>query len=222
MRLKDDSCVQIVSQLVNTCTLLPFSATGVVPLPDNEFQHLIDAFDNGDIAYVERSLKVSRISSDRIYSESGSSLNLLHAATTAQEGNIVNVPLTDYSTDLYFTSKDTSLCYIKEIFCYAPQPFIIKILKSYDVLVDFKTSQGLSLLHCAIILSCFDVVSYFLEECSSIDVNVTDSFMRTPLHLAYLCGHTQIAEHLMQHGANENAVDENGCTPCQYVLVTLG
>ena len=34
-----------------------------------------------------------------------------------------------------------------------------------------------------------------------------------PLHVAYLCGHTQIAQYLIQHGADVYAVNSNGHTP---------
>ena len=51
VRLRDDSCVQIVSQLLKS--FLSPSATGVVPLPDDEFQVLINAFYNGDILCVK-------------------------------------------------------------------------------------------------------------------------------------------------------------------------
>ena len=67
--------------------------------------------------------------------------------------------------------------------------------------------------------NCFDVVSFLLEECSGIDVNVTtdDDYMRTPLHLAYLCGHTQISQYLIQHGADVFAVDSDGHIPLKYI-----
>ena len=39
VRLRDDSCVQIVSQLLKS--FLSSSATGVVPLPDDEFKFLL-------------------------------------------------------------------------------------------------------------------------------------------------------------------------------------
>ena len=66
--------------------------------------------------------------------------------------------------------------------------------------------------------NCFDVVSFLLEECSGIDVNVTmDDCLYTPLHLAYLNGHTQIAQYLIQHGADVYAVDSNGHTPYEYI-----
>ena len=66
-------------------------------------------------------------------------------------------------------------------------------------------------------LNCFDVVCFLLEECSSIDVNVTDDDLCTPLHAAYLYEHTQIAQHLMQHDADVYAVDTHGCTPYEYI-----
>ena len=57
-----------------------------------------------------------------------------------------------------------------------------------------------------------------LEECSGIDVNVTNNdSLYTPLHLAYLCGHTQIAQYLIQHGADVYAVNSNGHSPYEYI-----
>ena len=65
---------------------------------------------------------------------------------------------------------------------------------------------------------CFDIVKFLLEECSGIDVNVTtDDSLHTPLHVAYLCGHTNIAKYLIQHGADMYAVDSDGYTPYEYM-----
>ena len=130
VRLRDDSCVQIVSQLLKS--FLSSSATGVVPFPDDEFQVLIKALYNGDIACIQKLLKVSHISPNgRIYSESGSSLNLLRAATIGQQLDIVKLLLTDYSMDPCVVSMrdGTSLPYVVNIFTIAPQSFIIAILK---------------------------------------------------------------------------------------------
>ena len=220
VRLRDDSCVQIVSQLLKS--FLSSSATGVVrvPFPDDEFQVLIKASYNGDIACIQKLLKVSHISpNDEIYSESGSSLNLLAAATIAQQIDIVKLLLTDYSMDPYLMSMsdDTSMPYIEFIFPFAPQSFIIAIMKYCGVKSDFKTTEGFSLLYCAVMFNCFDVVCFLLAECSDIDVNATDDVLSTPLHLAYLYGHTQIAQHLIQHGADVYAVDSNGHTPYEYI-----
>ena len=217
--LRDDSCVQIVSQLLKS--FLSSSATDVVAFPDDEFQVLIQAFYNDDIPCIQKLLKVSHISPNgRIYSESGSFFNLLLAATIAQQIDIVKLLLTDYSMDPYVMSMrdDTSIPYIEYIFGYAPQSFIIAIMKYCGVKSDFKTTKDFSLLHCAIVFNCFDVVCFLLAEHSDIDVNVTtDDDLCTPLHVAYLTGQTQIAQHLMQHGADVYAVDSNGCTPYEYI-----
>ena len=219
LRLKDDSCVQIVSQLLKS--FLSSSATGVVPFPDDKFQVLIKALYNGDIACIQKLLKVSHISPNgRIYSESGSSLNLLHAATIGQQLDIVKLLLTDYSMDPYVMSMrdGTSLPYIVYIFYCAPQSFIIAIMKHCGVKTDFKKG-GVTLLHFAVVSNCFDVVSFLLEECSGIDVNVTtdDDYLYTALHTAYLYGHTQIAQYLIQHGADVYAMNSNGHTPYEYI-----
>ena len=219
VRLRDDSCVQIVSQLLKS--FLSSSATGVVPLPDDEFQVLIKAFYDGDVLCIQKLLKASHISPNGdIYSESGSLLNLLAAATIAQQIDVVKLLITDYSIDPYVISMsdDKSLLYFEFIFIYAPQSFIIAIMKYCGVKSDFKTTTGFSLLHCAVVFNCFDVVCFLLEECSDIDVNVTeDDYLQTTLHVAYLFGHTQIAQYLIQHGADVYAVDSNGCTPYEYI-----
>ena len=219
VRLRDDSCVQIVSQLLKS--FLSSSAAGVVPFPDDEFHVLIKAFYNGDITCIQKLLKSSHISPDgRVYSESESSFHLLEAATIAQQIDIVKLLLTDYSMDPYVVSMrdDVSLPFIESIFIFAPQSFTIEVLKYCGVKGNFKSADGLSLLHCAVTFNCFDVVCFLLEECSGIDVNVTDDDeLRTPLHLAYLTGHTQIAQYLIQHGADVYAVDKYGLTPYEYI-----
>ena len=211
VRLRDDSCVQIVSQLLKL--LLFSSATGLVPFPDDEFQVLIKALYDGDIACIQKLLKVSHISPNgSICSESGSSLNLLKAATIAQQLDIVKLLLMDYSMDPYVVTMgdDILVPYIDYIFNIAPQSFIIEIAKHCS-------AKNHTLLHNAVAHNCFDVVSFLLEECSDADVNVTDDHLLTPLHLAYLHGHTQIAQYLMQHGADIYAADNIGCTPYEYI-----
>ena len=218
VRLRDYSCVQIVSQLLKL--FLSSSATSVVPFPDDEFHVLIKAFYNGDIPCIQKLLKSFHISpGDIIYSESGSSFHLLEAATIAQQIDIIKLLLTDYSMDPYVVSMsdNTSFPLIEYIFYCAPQSFIIEILKYCGVKGDFKAKKGFSLLHCAVISNCFNVVCFLLEECNGIDVNATDDYLWTPLHLAYLTGHTQIAEYLIQHGADVYAVDTHGCIPYEYI-----
>ena len=203
--LRDDSYVKIVSQLLES--FLPSS----VSFPDDEFQVLFKAFYNGDIASIQKLLKVSHISPDgRIYSESGSSLNLVYAATIAQQIDIVKLLLTDYHLN--------PTHYIAYIIGYIPQNFVIAVMKYCSIRADFKTREGFSVLHVAVMAHCFDIVRFLLEEGSGIDVNVTiDDSLYTPLHLAYLTQQTQIAQYLIQHGADVYAVDSVGHTPYEYI-----
>ena len=139
VRLRDDSCVQIVSQLLKS--FLSSSATGVVPFPDGEFHVLIKAIYNGDIACIQKLLKSFHISPDgRVYSESGSSFHLLRAATIAQQIDIVKLLLTDYSMDPYVVHMITNapIPFIEYIFYIAPQSFIIEVLKYSGVKGNFN------------------------------------------------------------------------------------
>ena len=219
LRLRDDSCVQIVSQLLKS--FLSSSATGVVPFPDDEFQVLIKAFYNGDIAYIQKLLKVSHISPNgRIYSENGSSLNVLPAATIAQQMDVVKLLLTDYSVKPYYISfaSNLSVSYFETIFYYAPQSFIISILKHCNIKAGYEVKANLSIFSLAVITNCFDVVCFLVEECcDSTTVNITTDYLYTPLHLAYLYGHTQIAQYLIQNGTDVYAVDKYGNTPYKYI-----
>ena len=221
VRLRDDSIVEIVSQVLKSFLSSPATGVTVVPFSDNDFQVFIKAIYNGDVPCIKKLLKISHVSPNgEIYSESGSSFNLLEAATIAQQLDIVKLLLTDYSMDPYVMSlsKSESLPYIEYIFQIAPQFFIIAIMKHCGVKSDFRTIDGFPLLHYATGYNCFDVVCFLLEECSDIDVNVTDDYdIFTPLHLAYLYGHTQIAQYLIQHGADVYAVDSDGHTPYEYI-----
>ena len=120
VRLRDDSCVQIVLQSLTS--LMSSSASGVVALPDDEFQVLIKALYNGDVPCIKQLLKVSQISpTGEIYSESESSFNVLHAATIAQQLDIVKLLLTDYSMDPYVINmfENQSVPYIAYILIFS-------------------------------------------------------------------------------------------------------
>ena len=180
---------------------------------------LIKAFYSGDIACVQKLLKVSHISPGcRIYSECGSSVNLLHICTTAQQVDIFKLLMKNYSVNPYsvFMDSDNTVPYFHYVFAFASESFILNILKFCGVKADF-TYNDISLLHFAVYSNCFDVVQYLVEDCSDTDVNITDNSLQTPLHLAYLARHTQIAQYLIQHGADVNSMDIEGCAPHEYI-----
>ena len=224
VRLRDDSCVQIVSRLLKSLcefqgTKVEHSsvATGIVPIPLHVFQILVEMLLNGHVFLVRMLLKHISISpSGRVYSESGTSVNLLIAATIGQQLDIIKLLLHDCSVDPYALGVGDKTPYIFTIFSTAPQSFIIDILKCCDIKLSYKAS-GIALLHAAVFANCLDVVQFLVEECKNVDINITDNDLRTPLHTAYLAGCTQIAQYLIQHGASVFAVDKYGYTPYEYI-----
>ena len=217
VRLRDDSCVQIMLQLLNSLQHgkhVSTSGSSGMLIPHHVFQFLIESLLNGHIFLVQMLLQHISIScSGKVFSESGSSANLLVTATIGQQLDIIKLLLHDYSMDPYSLDIDDERPYIFTLFSFAPQSFIIDILKCCGVKPNFK-SNGITLLHIAILTNCFHVVQYLLEECSGMNLNVADDDdLLTPLHLAYLYGHKQIARYLIRHGADINAVDRHGHTP---------
>ncbi|KAI5816118.1 hypothetical protein BZA77DRAFT_369074 [Pyronema omphalodes] len=51
---------------------------------------------------------------------------------------------------------------------------------------------------------------------SGASISCRNKQLQTPLHLASRCGNLSVLELLLQHGADENAVDQFGCTPLFY------
>ena len=51
------------------------------------------------------------------------------------------------------------------------------------------------------------------------DVNATNNDFETPLHKACMCNNAEIAEYLIQHGADINAKDVDKMTPLHYACI---
>ena len=224
--LRDDSYLKIIFQLLNLLCehvhvgVLPLD-TDVVPLSDEEFQILINAINNTDISCIQKLLRVCHISPNNlVYSKSGLSVSLLEISTITQKIEIVKLLINNYGIDLYsvFMDDDLLQSYFEYIFSCTPQSFTIAILKYCGIKSEFRTELGVSLLHLAVYVGCFDVICCLVKECNDvIDINVTDDGLLAPLHVAYLAGQTEIAQYLLQHGADEYAVDKHNCTPYDYI-----
>lgn len=65
----------------------------------------------------------------------------------------------------------------------------------------------------AVDLGCEQAVDFLLKE--GADVNAVDECLQTPLHFAAQCGRPNLAELLVQAGANLSALDTDGLTPAE-------
>ena len=234
VRLKDDSHVYIVSQLLESLCgqkdvskKQPYSSSSsVTTYSVDTYEALISTLLNGNISEIRHLLKPCNITAaGRIYCENGSSQNLLIAAVLNQKIDVVELLAKEYSVDPYVTDEDNSPM-VYQVFYKAPQSFIVNFLKICGVKTSFKyTRSGFTLLHQAVFTCCFHVVCFLVEECE-VDVNICTNYAYTSLHIAYTAGHTHIAQYLIQHGADVMAVNDNGDTPYDLIdgipkLITL-
>ena len=220
VRLRDDSHVHIVSQLLDRLSgqenvQVLSSGYRITKCLVDEYEAIILAVVKDDISSIQNLLKPAYISTDGIiHCENGSSANLLFSAILSQKIGVVELLVKQYSVDPYITN-DKSRVMIFKVFSWAPQSFIIDFLRCCGVKASFKDS-GFTLLHIAVFANCFHVVCFLVEKCG-VDVNVHEDDFNTPLHYAYMAGHTHIAEYLIQHGADVMAVNRNGNTPYQLI-----
>ena len=97
------------------------------------------------------------------------------------------------------------------------QKVIIDFIKEFKVNVHLHCHY--TALHFAMLHKLFTVVKFLVEDCR-VDVNCANSLLRsgTPLHIAYGIGEENIAKYLIEHGADQDALDSNGRKPMDYKL----
>ena len=225
VRLRDDSHVHITSQLRESLseqkyidqTQVVSSGNGITSYSIDKYETVISAVLNGDIFEIRNLLKPCNISNTgKIHCENGYSANLLYSAILSQTIDVVDLLMKEYSVNPYVADEDGELIALG-VCTIAPESFIISFLKTCGVQVSFTAPEnGITLLHYAVSASCFYVVCFLIEECGA-DVNICDDEMNTPLHTAYMYGHTHIAQYLIQHGADVTAVNANGYLPFDFI-----
>jgi len=218
VRLRDESCIHIASHLIKSfhqdkTFSLP---TGIVKIPHDKYKGLLSAIFDGNIAEIQKLLNHNNISSaGTIVLQNGQKINLLQAAIAIQQTDVVKLLIKSYSVDFYVVSATV----VDMIFCAVSQSFAIEFLKCSGIRPSFKfeSINNVTLLHLAAIYNCIDITYFLLTSCKDIDVNITDNFLRTPLHYTSLAKHTKIADYLLQHNADARATDYKNRTPLDYV-----
>ena len=192
VRLRDESCIHTVSDLIKSVNQgkiisLPSS---VVKIPHSQYKAVLKAIFDGSIADIQTLLNHNNISTaGTIMLQTGESVDLLEAAISIQKVDVVELLFKTYSVDFYLASTTV----VDTIFCTVPQSFAIEFLKLSGVRQNFKFEgmKNTSLLHLATMYKCFDIIRFLITRSRDIDVNITDDFLRTPLHYACLAKHTE-------------------------------
>ena len=186
------------------------------------FETLTSAVFAKDIAEIDKLLQHCGISSaGRVWCEDKSSINLLFAAVTTHQCNIVQLlvkryEVNPYEVDLHSNSQRRPCIF--QIFHQESETFIMQFLSALYTVDVCARVDGFTLLHTAVLTNCLKVLSFlFSKNCKVNCMKSTDYKSRTSLHLAYLYGNTEMAKFLLENGADETAVDIYGKKPLDYV-----
>ena len=97
------------------------------------------------------------------------------------------------------------------------QSLIIQFIKEFNMNVHKHCDH--TPLHFAVLHKLFTIVKFLVEDCR-VDVNCANSLINggTSLHMAYGIGEESIAQYLIEHGANQDALDSGGRKPLDYKL----
>ena len=222
VKLKDDSYIQIVLQLLKTKlegNYVQKEFQGVLTI--KQFENLTSAVLAKDLAEIDRQLQHCGVSSaGRVYCQDGASMNLLMAAITTQHGDMVELLFDYYGVNPYEKdchSGNQRPCMF-QVFHQAPETFIIEFFSALGFInVCIKEDDGFTLVHTAVLTNSLEVLSFLFENYRIIRVNDTDDRRRNSLHLAYLYGNTKMAGFLLEEGADETALDIYGKRPSDYI-----
>ena len=221
VRLKDDSHVHIVSQLLEeACRQDNFFPPEEVRIKLNFAIYYGAGF---DLKLAIEQYNASEIK--RMYVNGG--LHILSAAYQARQIGIVQILVSDYKIDANRLKPDGLPCFF-ELFTGcdssdACQSLIIQFIKEFKLHVGIEIKGYLSVIHLAVLNKLLKVVRFLVQECS-IDVNKEMRFdmcgntcCTTPLHLAYGTNQSETAQYLIKCGANQSAIDADGKKPLHYL-----
>ena len=150
-------------------------------------------------------------------------LSLIDVAYVARQIGIARILVDEYSMDpngigkrrpnfgrLFLGSDSSEAC----------QSLIIEFIKEFKLEVGLCDTVG-SAIHYAVLYKLFTVLKFLVENCK---VNVNQAVFvgqyngATALHIAFGLNDTEMANYLIQHGADENLIDYNGKRPRDYLF----
>ena len=97
------------------------------------------------------------------------------------------------------------------------QSLIIQFIKEFKI--NVHKHRHYTALHLAVLHKLFTIVKFLVGDCK-VDVNCANSSLNggTSLHMAYGIGEESIAQYLIEHGADQDALDSGGRKPIEYKL----
>ena len=209
VRLTDESCIQTVSQLLKMSEIRE-------QLVRTNKKPYSDAMNEGNAPKLRSLLNQAGVPACSIIIEGWSLLSL---ALAYNELGIARILITEYSMDVNIVYDSQGPSVFKLIQGGATDKTIIEFTKEFDVNVNVITEDGFSFLNYALLYKCFDVVQYLVED-KKVDINASINFLMsskcTTLHIAYAINESDIADYLIKHGANKDAIDIHGKKPIDY------
>ena len=241
VRLRDDWCVQIVSQLLKQDledtksaphSILgkrhriddhPSTSTDYSSLPKccaltkDVAANIILAIGIGDGIRLKKFLEPYHKSCVKGMQVGESSITAF--VFTVRQIGIARILVNEYGVDANITDEDGSPSFLT-LFdgCDSTEPcqsLIIQFIKEFKINVHKHTYAAA--LHLAVLHRLFSVIKFLVEDCK-VDTNCISNLTHggTPLHMAYGIGEKNIARYLIEHGANLEVMDNGGRKPNDY------
>ena len=209
------------SRAESTITAANTSCSSEVPILPEETQFaILDAVTYGDGARLKKLL--SQYDTHHVKNIQVFQGPIIRVAYFARQIGITRLLVNKYGVDVNI-SKDDGYPWFFELFngcdsTEACQHLMIQFVKELNIDV-YQQNYGHSFLHLAILHKLFTVIKFLVEECR-VDVNSisSTSVLRsgTPLHMAYGINEMNIAQYLIEHGADQEAIDDDGKKSKEY------
>ena len=228
MQLRDDSCIQIVAELLESVckknshkwdlSKQPFSdhATSVSTGLSYDQWRITLAIRNGNGKLLREILDNCDVSTII-----ASNAHIIYAVLLFRQIGLARILANEYRID--FNAIDNTGCpYYITLFKHAgdssdsAQSLMIEFIKEFKL--DVATHyQYVPVLHYAVCLKLFIVLKFLVEDCKVNINSVSFTINRsTCLHVAYGMGQENIISYLVEHGADQDVLDEDGKKPSDY------
>ena len=205
----------------NTNTISVSSSKCCALTPDEAFS-IIDAVHSGDGQLLRKLLEPYDRACVKHMKFEGNSI--IELACMFRQIGIARILANEYEADLN-SSDNYNEDHLPNFFLLfgscdtteSCQSLSIQFIKEFKI--DIHRPCLLTVLNLAVLHKLFTIVKFLVEECE-VDVNHVspDANNGTPLHMAYGIGEENIAQYLIEHGANQGALDGDGRKPIDYKL----